>query len=65
MDAQFETLQLHIDALQRNMEAMWRDMRGDMRREIDALRSELRDDLAPHDHAIAESTRREPDVEPR
>jgi hypothetical protein len=37
MDAQFETLQLHLDAMQRNMEAMQRDIR----REIDAIRSEL------------------------
>jgi hypothetical protein len=40
MGAQFETLQLHIDALQRNMESMWRDMR----RDLDAMRSELQID---------------------
>jgi Skp family chaperone for outer membrane proteins len=37
MDAQFETLQLHMDAMQRNMEAMRRDLQRDM----DAMRSEL------------------------
>ena len=44
MNAQFETLQLHLDAMQRNMEAMQRDLR----REIDAMRSELQVDLAHH-----------------
>jgi hypothetical protein len=57
MDAQFETLQLHIDALQRDMEAMWRELRGNMRREIDAMRSELQIDLARHDHVMPEPTR--------
>jgi hypothetical protein len=42
MGAQFETLQLHLNAMQRNMEAMQRDMR----REIDAMRSELQVELA-------------------
>jgi hypothetical protein len=43
MDAQFETLQLHLDAMRRNMEAMRRDMQRDM----EAMRSELRARSAP------------------
>jgi len=56
MDAQFETLQLHLDAMQRSMEAMQRDLRREMRREIDAMRSELQVDLARHASAVFEST---------
>jgi hypothetical protein len=52
MDAQFETLQLHMDAMQRNMDAMRREMRRDM----DAMRGELHGDLARHTSAIFEST---------
>ena len=52
MDAQFETLQLHMDAMQRNMDAMRREVRRDM----DAMRSELQVDLARHTSAIFEST---------
>jgi hypothetical protein len=52
MDAQFETLQLHMGAMQRNMDAMRRDMRRDM----DAIRSGLQVDLARHTRAIFEST---------
>jgi hypothetical protein len=37
MDAQFETFQLHMDAMRRNMEAIRRDMQRDM----DTMRSEL------------------------
>jgi hypothetical protein len=53
MDAQFETLQLHMDAMQRNMEAMQRELQRDM----DAMRREMRTDLARHGHAMFESTR--------
>jgi len=52
MDAQFETLQLHMGAMQRNMDAMRREMRQDM----DAMRGELQVDLARHTSAIFEST---------
>jgi hypothetical protein len=52
MDAQFETFQLHMDAMRRNMEAMRRDLRHDM----DTMRSELQADLARHASAIFEST---------
>lgn len=37
MDAQFETVQLHMDAMQRSIEAIQRDMQ----RSMDTLRSEL------------------------
>jgi Skp family chaperone for outer membrane proteins len=56
MDARFETLELHIGAMQRNMEAMQRDLQRDLRRDLDAMRSELQADLARHAHAIFEST---------
>ena len=37
MDAQFETVQLHMDAMQRNIESLQRDVQ----RSVDTLRSEL------------------------
>ena len=42
MDAQFETFQLHMDFMRRNMEAIRRDMQRDM----ETMRSELQTHLA-------------------
>ena len=57
MDAQFETFQLHMDAMRRNIEAIKAAIQRDLRCDMQRLRSELQTDLTRHSDAIFESTR--------